>query len=505
MKNTIYFFLFYLCFCSNTVNAQVNVQDSLALVDLYNSTDGPNWFRNKNWKSGPVSTWDGIVVTNKRVTIIQMGGNNMKGNLPVSIGNLTHLIRMDLNGNQLEGKIPSSIGNLDSLIFLFLPYNNLSDSIPSSIGDLASLQYLDLGDNKLSGSIPFSIGNLKNLFELSIQSTSLSGRIPSSIGNLQNLQSLYLNNNQLSGSIPSSLGNLKKLQYLYLNQNQLSGEIPSSIGNIINLRELVLNNNKLGGRIPDIIGNLKSLGLIDLSNNLLKGEIPSSFGNLPLVILLLNNNRLSGEIPTLSKSGDQLKVNLSYNHFTFNGIEMIAQTFPNAIYNHQKNIPIHQNGNSLSVSAGGTLSNNTYKLLKWEAKGVYTVVATNQGDSVFHPAVNGIYQIKILNAVATGLVLYSKVIYYAAPANPLIASSENASQQFDKTNLFRVYPNPARNILYIETNGSAAFSLIDQSGKILATTNINGKGSIDVFQMTPGLYYLKNNSTGNVQKVVIAR
>jgi hypothetical protein len=49
------------------------------------------------------------------------------------------------------------------------------------------------------------------------------------------------------------------------------------------------------------------------------------------------------------------------------------------------------------------------------------------------------------------------------------------------------------------------FSLIDQSGKILLTTNINGKGSINISGVTPGLYYLKNNSTGSVQKVVIAR
>ncbi|MBX2922196.1 MAG: hypothetical protein KF746_08395 [Chitinophagaceae bacterium] len=40
--------------------AQVNVQDSLALVDLYNSTDGPDWVQNANWLAGPVSTWHGV-------------------------------------------------------------------------------------------------------------------------------------------------------------------------------------------------------------------------------------------------------------------------------------------------------------------------------------------------------------------------------------------------------------------------------------------------------------
>jgi hypothetical protein len=68
-----------------------------------------------------------------------------------------------------------------------------------------------------------------------------------------------------------------------------------------------------------------------------------------------------------------------------------------------------------------------------------------------------------------------------------------------------VYPNPAKSIFHVETNGAAMFSLIDQSGKILLTTNINAKGSINISGIAPGLYYLKNNSTCNVQKVVIAR
>jgi len=102
-------------------------------------------------------------------------------------------------------------------------------------------------------------------------------------------------------------------------------------------------------------------------------------------------------------------------------------------------------------------------------------------------------------------VLYSKVVYYVAPSNPVIASSENGLQQSDKTNLFRVYPNPAKGILHVETNGSAILSLIDQSGKILVSSNITGKGSINISGITPGLYYLKNDLTGNVQKVMIVR
>jgi len=111
----------------------------------------------------------------------------------------------------------------------------------------------------------------------------------------------------------------------------------------------------------------------------------------------------------------------------------------------------------------------------------------------------------VSNSVATQLKLFTKLYDYTAPTNAAIASFENASQQYNKSNLFRVYPNPAKNILHVETNGSATFLLINQSGKILVTTNINGTGVINVSGVATGFYYLENNSTGTVQKVVIAR
>src|SRR6266536_4970515 len=276
---------------SITVNAEVNQQDSLALVDLYNSTNGPNWNNHTNWLTkNPVSTWYGVTIKNKRVTQIVLPMNNLTGSLPSSLSDLISLNHLELQKNQLIGSIPSSLGNLTNLGFIELADNQLSGGIPSSFGNLTRLQNLQLQGNQLSGSIPSSLGNLTGLFWL------------------------YLSYNRLSGSIPSSLGNLKQLEYLELEDNQLSGSIPSSIGNFLYLH-------------------------LDLSNNYLSGSIPSSFNNL---------SHLSN-------------VNLRHNRFTFDGMELIAQTFPFAKYSPQANIPIHQNGNTLSVSAGGTLSNNTYK------------------------------------------------------------------------------------------------------------------------------------------------
>ena len=70
---------------------------------------------------------------------------------------------------------------------------------------------------------------------------------------------------------------------------------------------------------------------------------------------------------------------------------------------------------------------------------------------------------------------------------------------------FQIYPIPAKDILHIQTNGNASFSLVNQVGKVLLTKNINGNGTINVSGFAAGLYYLKNNSSGTVQKVVIAK
>jgi hypothetical protein len=153
------------------------------------------------------------------------------------------------------------------------------------------------------------------------------------------------------------------------------------------------------------------------------------------------------------------------------------------------------------------LSHNTYKWFRCGKTG-NTLIRTITGDSVFHPSQTGIYDVKVTNSAATQLTLKSKTIKYVAPSQfveSATPSSENALQQNDKTNLFLVYPNPAKNILYVQTNGNASFSLLNQSGQILLTTNITGKGCINISGMAAGLRYLKNNSSGATQKVIIVK
>ena len=286
-----------------STNAQVNTIDSLALVDLYNSTGGPYWKHNKNWLNGPVSKWDGIYLSGNRVSMIY------------------------LNDNRLTGNLPSSIGNLDSLVALSLYSNRLKDSIPSTIKNLIKLTELELSHNKLTGGIPIGIGKLVNLKKLSLADNNLKGEIPVAIGNLANLQEIWLYDNLLSASIPSAIGNLVNLKRLWIYNNSLSGNIPTSIGNLVQLTDLSLGGNKLTGAIPASITNLINLHVLDLSYNQLTDDIPSLPASLGKSYdgyfnrLKLDHNMLTGNIPTLGNDSSKRSFddfNLSYNKLTGN-------------------------------------------------------------------------------------------------------------------------------------------------------------------------------------------
>ena len=126
-----------------------------------------------------------------------------------SIENTTYL---DLQYNQLTGEIPPEIGNLTNLERLFLEHNQLTGSIPSEIGNLVNLNELWLYDNQLTGSIPPEIGNLTNLTTLILGSNQLTGEIPESICDLVNIEfsnsdyfNFFFHNNQLCPPYPSCI------------------------------------------------------------------------------------------------------------------------------------------------------------------------------------------------------------------------------------------------------------------------------------------------------------
>jgi Carboxypeptidase regulatory-like domain/FG-GAP-like repeat/Leucine rich repeat/Leucine Rich Repeat len=220
-----------------------NQEDSLALVALYTQCNGPNWTNNENWLVGPVRNWSHISVEDGRVTVILLGNNNLTGELPLELGDLTFLSRLKLYNNQLSGSLIFVIENLTKLTSLQLGDNNFTGEIPSEIGNLTELTSFNLSDNDLTGAIPSEIGSLTNLESLDLSSNQFSGEVPSEFGNLQKLSFVDLSNNEFSGAMPIELCNLIDLEHLNIENNEIN-ELPD-YSCLINLRKLNVRGNKL--------------------------------------------------------------------------------------------------------------------------------------------------------------------------------------------------------------------------------------------------------------------
>jgi len=373
-------------------------QDSLALIDLYDATNGANWTNSTNWlTTAPVSTWWGVTVQSGRVTQIILPSNNLNGTIPSSLGNITNLTTLDLRINELNG------------------------GIPSSLGSLSNLAYLVLDSNQLGGNIPASLGSLSNLITLQLTNDGLTGEIPGSLGSLSKLTDLDLSTNQLTGSIPSSLSGLSAVTAISLGNNQLSGSIPASLSGLGTLASLQLNNNQLSGAIPTSLDDLH-LANLDLSNN----------------------------------------------QFTFAGMETIIPVTSNITYSPQAIIPINKSGAVLSVSAGGSIYNETYN---WYKNGA--IVATQTGDSTFTPIISGTYSVMVTDTAATQLALQSDTIYVLlqdSTNNP----ADSINNISDTSSTIAAYPNPAHGVATLVFNTTTA-------GQYFITIRNVSTGSVSTF------------------------
>uniref|UniRef100_A0A0D3HM97 Leucine-rich repeat-containing N-terminal plant-type domain-containing protein n=1 Tax=Oryza barthii TaxID=65489 RepID=A0A0D3HM97_9ORYZ len=88
----------------------------------------------------------------------------------------------NLHGNNLTGTIPQSFGNLTNLVRLELQKNSLSGTIPASLGNIKTLKFLRLNGNSLTGTLPLEVLSLVlvgNLTEINVARNNLDGTVGS--------------------------------------------------------------------------------------------------------------------------------------------------------------------------------------------------------------------------------------------------------------------------------------------------------------------------------------
>ena len=118
-----------------------------ALEALYNDTDGANWINNENWLTEkPIRYWFGITVDHRdRVLSIDLGLNELKGELSAELANLKKLNRLVIFGNDISGQLPTELGGLSELKQIFAGGNPLSGCIPNELRNVAQNDLLTVG------------------------------------------------------------------------------------------------------------------------------------------------------------------------------------------------------------------------------------------------------------------------------------------------------------------------------------------------------------------------
>ena len=263
--------------------------------------------------------------------------------------NMSRLMRLDVARASLHGEIPTeTLVGLNSLVKMQLSGNQLRGVIPPSIGELSELEVLSLGENLIRGRIPESIGKLSKLWFLDLESlSSLSGTIKPFL-NLSSLRFMHLSASGLHGTLPDCFGLIfSGLLECLLSGNSLHGSIPSTIGNITGLLHLNLAQNGFGGKIPKTLGQLHNLEVLDISFNYLTGFEESFIFNCSKLSLLTvaTNIGLTMQLPDLlDKLKPATKSLRSLNASTCD----LTGSIPNTIWSFTNLILVDVQNNSLT-------------------------------------------------------------------------------------------------------------------------------------------------------------
>ncbi|PRP86395.1 CLL6 clavata1-like receptor S/T protein kinase protein, partial [Planoprotostelium fungivorum] len=252
-------------------------------------------------------------------TVVQFQGgfSNFTGQIPASVGQMSHLSIFNAMGNQLTGSIPDfhPLANI-STIGLF--ENNLTGLIPANFG-------VDLRNLDLTGSIP-DFHPLANISTIGLFENNLTGLIPANFG--VDLRNLDVSSNQLGGYLRREWTRYKNLTVLKLNDNNIGSAGPNYYDNNLailqslqKLKMFDVSNNPLGGELLiDAFDYLDNIEVLRLSGCNLSGivEVSSSTLAMPyLQTIDLSNNNFIRQLPFwMGYCPNVINVNMSNNHFT---------------------------------------------------------------------------------------------------------------------------------------------------------------------------------------------
>ncbi len=536
MKKLLFFILLSsLCFGQNWT---ISFAERSSLISLYATTHGDNWSQKWDLEKDP-KYWYGIKIKNGNVTEVNLRGNALKGNFPTSLSGLSKLEKLDLSNNQLSGEVSSTISGLTKLVRLdisnnrltgdpasiILPLFNLQEIavgnnnfafndietflqnfpsltvldlsklglivVPQKISTLVQLQVLNLSNNPLSQKFNY-LSTLTNLKELNLSGNQLT-KIPTEINTLTQLQSLNLSNNSISPNFTVTLSSLKNLEWLSLAGNQMLN-FPTELPQLTKLIHLNFSDNQLSGGFSTLAG-LQNLEQIYLDKNLLSGSFPTEILQLKkLQMLSLNGNNLTGEIP-------ETVPNLTFldnNRFTKQNIKnflLQKKTMADFTYSPQR----YDEPKSVFAAIGSSatlpqsLSGSDYQFTWFKNLDQKT---TSTAETYF---ISNVEQADFTDYTCEAYYfeeLPNELMELSFFREPVTLVDALATAEV-KTDLV-VYPNPAKDFLYIKTTklDIEKVFIFDLSGKQIMTEKSK---TINIAHLPASVYVISIKTSQGVK------
>jgi hypothetical protein len=242
--------------------AETRRVERMVLTDLYRTTEGSRWYRQRGWLSRETHcAWEGVTCLRRSdpfgVLSLELRDNGLAGPLPQTLARLHKLRNLDLRDNALRGSVSSAFGSMTKLKVLLLKGNAVNGKLPKELGGAAGLTQADLSANAFIGALPADLGRLSNLRMLNVSHNGLSGELPHRLCGAPSLEVLSASKNRIRGGLErcaaalDARGAASTMRLFDASENNFDGEPPAAPSRSGSLAIWDVSGNALTGTIPN--------------------------------------------------------------------------------------------------------------------------------------------------------------------------------------------------------------------------------------------------------------
>jgi len=252
-----------------------------ALVTIYYSLNGPDWFVRNNWLDA-------------NVYICEWHGVNCKGDLlaKATIADTAIISEKEGDTNQqlppgfevAFQQLPPGFENVFDPTTTFGDDNFDKDIFNNGADDDGNEEggddnyYYDFNNEEDDDFFSDKIA----IHSLNLKANGLTGTFPRELSLLCNIyDTIDLSVNEIVGSIPTHLGLLSKLQNIMLQQNKLESSLPTELGSMTDLKAFDISGNfEINGTFPEGLDQWRAIERLEIQNTNIKGIVREKFCNM---------------------------------------------------------------------------------------------------------------------------------------------------------------------------------------------------------------------------------